>query len=219
MKAEMDVGTNRKAFQINLDRQKYGTFAEIGAGQEVARRFFHVGGAAGTIAKTMSAYDMTFSDAIYGPADRYVSRVRLNTMLDHEYDLLLERLGKKLGNERAFFVFADTVAARSFKEHNESHGWLGVRFQPEPRAEPSQIIIHVRMLDEANVDQQEFALRRVLSFAAGKIDLLPSRKSRPGTNPSRPDQVFRSVVRQDRQSLNELTAGEPGLDRCGHVHG
>ena len=83
MKAEMDVGTNRKAFQINLDRAKYGTFAEIGAGQEVARRFFHVGGAAGTIAKTMSAYDMTFSDAIYGPADRYVSRVRLNTMLDH----------------------------------------------------------------------------------------------------------------------------------------
>ena len=151
----MDVGTNRKAFQINVDRQKYGTFAEIGAGQEVARRFFHVGGAAGTIAKTMSAYDMTFSDAIYGPADRYVSRVRLNTMLDHEYDLLLERLDKKLGNERAFFVFADTVAARSFKQHNESHGWLGVRFQTVPRAEPSQIIIHVRMLDESNVDQQE----------------------------------------------------------------
>jgi hypothetical protein len=155
MKAEMDVGTNRKAFEINLDRQKYGTFAEIGAGQEVARRFFHVGGAAGTIAKTMSAYDMTFSDAIYGPADRYVSRVRLNTMLDHEYNLLLERLEKKYGNERAFFVFADTVAARSFKEHNESHGWLGVRFQPAPRSEPSQIIIHVRMLDESNVDQQE----------------------------------------------------------------
>ena len=155
MKAEMDVGTNRKAFQINLDRQKYGTFAEIGAGQEVARRFFHVGGAAGTIAKTISAYDMTFSDAIYGPADRFVSRVRLNTMLDHEYDLLLERLDQKLGAERTFFVFADTVAARSFKQHNESHGWLGVRFQPAPRSEPSQIIIHVRMLDELNVDQQE----------------------------------------------------------------
>jgi len=155
MKAEMDVGTNRKAFQINLDRQKYGTFAEIGAGQEVARRFFHVGGAAGTIAKTMSAYDMTFSDAIYGPTDRYVSRLRLQTMLDHEYDLLIERLERKLGNEKTFFVFADTVAARSFKQHNESHGWLGVRFQSEPLGEPSQIIIHVRMLDEANVDQQE----------------------------------------------------------------
>src|SRR5207244_1196643 len=95
MKAEMDVGTNRKAFQINLDRQKYGTLPEIGAGQEVARRFFTVGGA------------------------------------------------------------ADTVAARSFKQHNESHGWVGIRFQPAPRSEPSQIIIHVRMLDESNVDQQE----------------------------------------------------------------
>jgi len=114
-----------------------------------------VGGAAGTIAKTMSAYDMTFSDAIYGPTDRYVSRVRLQTMLDREYDLLLERLNEKLGSERTFFVFADTVAARSFKQHNESHGWLGVRFQGEKRGDPSQIIIHVRMLDETNVDQQE----------------------------------------------------------------
>jgi len=155
MKAEMDVGTNRKAFHINLDRHKYGTFAEIGAGQEVARRFFHVGGASGTIAKTMSAYDMTFSDAIYGPTDRYVSRRRLQTMLDREYDLLIERLERKLGGEKTFFVFADTVAARNFKEHNESHGWLGVRFQNQPSGEPSQIIIHVRMLDEVNVDQQE----------------------------------------------------------------
>ena len=155
MKAEMDVGTNRKALQINLDAKKYGTFAEIGAGQEVARRFFTVGGAAGTIAKTMSAYDMTFSDAIYGPTDRYVSRKRLWTMLDHEYDLLVKRLDAKLGGDRTFFVFADTVAARSFKQHNESHGWLGVRFQTEPRGEPSQIIIHVRMLDEPNADQQE----------------------------------------------------------------
>ncbi len=155
MKAEMDVGTNRKAFQINLDGKRYGTYAEIGAGQEVARRFFHVGGASGTVAKTMSAYDMTFSDAIYGPTDRYVSRVRLNTMLDHEYGLLIQRLDQKLGDRRAFFVFADTVAARSFKQHNESHGWLGIRFQPEPRSEPSQIMMHVRMLDEANVDQQE----------------------------------------------------------------
>jgi hypothetical protein len=155
MNAEMDVGTNKKAFQINLDAKKYGTFAEIGAGQEVARRFFHVGGASGTVAKTMSAYDMTFSDAIYGTADRYVSRSRLNTMLDHEYNLLIERLDKKMGSERAFFVFADTVAARSFKQHNESHGWLGVRFQEQTRGEPSQIIIHIRMLDESNVDQQE----------------------------------------------------------------
>src|SRR3954451_5013479 len=138
MKAEMDVGTDKKALRINLDAHKYGTFAEIGAGQEVARRFFHVGGAAGTVAKTMSAYDMTFSDAIYGPADRYVSRVRLQTMLDHEYNLLIERLDQKFGAEKTFFVFADTVAARSFKHRSESHGWLGMRFQPGPRAQPSQ---------------------------------------------------------------------------------
>src|SRR5437764_2385255 len=155
MNAEMDLGTDKKAFHINLDAKKYGTFAEIGAGQEVARRFFHVGGAAGTVAKTMSAYDMTFSDAIYGTADRYVSRGRLQTMLAHEYKLLIERLDEKLGSLRTFFVFADTVAARSFKQHNESHGWLGVRFQQEPRGEPSQIIVHVRMLDDSNVDQQE----------------------------------------------------------------
>lgn len=155
MNAEMDVGTNKKAFQINLDAKKYGTFAEIGAGQEVARRFFHVGGAAGTVAKTMSAYDMTFSDAIYGTAERYVSRKRLQTMLDHEYKLLIERLDEKLGSHRTFFVFADTVAARSFKQHNESHGWLGVRFQEQTRTEPSEIIIHIRLLDESNVAQQE----------------------------------------------------------------
>ena len=149
MNPEMEVGTDKKALQINLDVSKYGTFAEIGAGQEVARRFFCVGGAASTIAKTMSAYDVTFSDAIY------VSRVRLQKMLDHEYDLLVERLDTKLGAEKAFFVFADTVATRSFKQHNESHGWLGVRFQSGPRGEPNQIIIHVRMLDEANVEQQE----------------------------------------------------------------
>ena len=155
MNAEMDLGTNKKAFQINLDAKRYGTFAEIGAGQEVARRFFHVGGASGTVAKTMSAYDMTFSDAIYGSTDRYVSRHRLQTMLDHEYDLLLERLDAKLGESRLFFVFADTVAARSFKQHNESHGWLGIRYQADMRGEPSQIIIHLRLLDETNVDQQE----------------------------------------------------------------
>jgi len=155
MNPQMEIGTDEKALHINLDPAKYGTFAEIGAGQEVARRFFRVGGAAGTIAKTMSAYDMTFSDAIYGPAQRYVSRVRLQTMLDHEYNLLIERLDRKFGGEKTFFVFGDTVSARSFKERNESHGWLGLRFQSQPRGQPSQIIIHVRLLDEANVDQQE----------------------------------------------------------------
>jgi hypothetical protein len=155
MDPEMEIATDEKALQINLDATKYGTFAEIGAGQEVARRFFRVGGAAGTIAKTMSAYDMTFSDAIYGAAQRYVSRVRLQTMLDHEYDLLVERLDQKFGAEKTFFVFADTVASRSFKHRSESHGWLGMRFQTAPREQPSQIIIHARLLDRTHVEQQE----------------------------------------------------------------
>src|SRR5713226_1083373 len=155
MNPEMEIGTDKKALQINLNENKYGTFAEIGAGQEVAHRFFRVGAAAVFFVKQKTAYDMTFSDAIYGPADRYVSRVRLQTMLDHEYELLVERLDRKFGAEKTFFVFADTVAARSFKKRNESHGWLGVRFQSQPRGQPSEIIIHVRLLDEANVDQQE----------------------------------------------------------------
>ncbi|MEI7730457.1 MAG: TonB-dependent receptor [Verrucomicrobiota bacterium] len=148
------LGTHQKALQCNLDPTTYGTFAEIGAGQEVARWFFMVGGAAGTVAKTISAYDMAFSDAIYGASERYVSRQRLATMLDHEYALLLERLDSKRGPETKFFVFADTVAARSYKGTGECHGWMGVRFQHAPRAEPSQIIIHVRMLDRENVSQQ-----------------------------------------------------------------
>jgi hypothetical protein len=149
------LDTHQKALQINLDPSKYGAFAEIGAGQEVARWFFRVGGAAGTIAKSMSAYDMIVSDAIYGPAERYVSRQRLQTMLEYEYKLQYERLSAKRGDTTKFFVFADTVAARSYKNHDECHGWMGIRFQTEPRGEPSQIIIHVRMLDHENVQQQE----------------------------------------------------------------
>jgi hypothetical protein len=155
MDGKLDLQVNKKAFQINMDGRIYGTFAEIGAGQEVARRFFHVGGASGTIAKTMSAYDMTFSDAIYGASGRYVSRRRLGTMLDHEFNLLIERLDAKIGGERRFFAFADTVAARSFRKHDESHGWLGMRFQIEPRGPVNEIIMHVRMLDAENLAQQE----------------------------------------------------------------
>jgi hypothetical protein len=155
MAATFDQQADKKAFQINMDPRLYGTFAEIGAGQEVARRFFAVGGAAGTVAKTMSAYDMTFSDAIYGECARYVSRARLAMMLDHEFGLLLERLDAKVGGERMFFVFADTVAARSFRKHDESHGWLGVRFQKTPRGPINEIIVHVRMFDPENIQQQE----------------------------------------------------------------
>jgi hypothetical protein len=120
--------TASKALRINLDPRRYGTFAEIGAGQEVVRWFFRVGGAAGTIAKSMSAYDMVVSDAIYGPAERYVSRSRLEAMLNHEHDLNRVRLKESRGATTAFFTFADTVSARSFRNTNECHGWMGVKF-------------------------------------------------------------------------------------------
>jgi hypothetical protein len=147
--------TQQKAIQINLDNSKYGSFAEIGAGQEVARWFFRVGGAAGTIAKSISAYDMTVSDALYGESRRYVSRQRLETMLDLEYRSLTEHLARKRGETTRFFVFADTVAARSFTRSSDCHGWMGIRFQIRPGSEPSQILLHVSLLDRENLTQQE----------------------------------------------------------------
>lgn len=149
------IEVHQKALSINLRKRKYGTFAEIGAGQEVVRWFFRVGGAAGTIAKSMSAYDMTVSDAIYGPCQRYVSRQRLLAMLDHEYPLLLERLSSKRGDDTEFFTFANTVSAMSYKGGSDCHGWMGIRFQTHPGSEPSDIFIHVRMLDSNNPAQQE----------------------------------------------------------------
>src|SRR5437879_8783168 len=114
------LNTGQKAERSNQDARRYGTFAEIGAGQEVARWFFRAGGAAGTVAKTISAYDMAVSDAIYGPTDRYVSRQRLRAMLDYEYELLLKRLEEQRGAQTGFFVFANTVATR----REEGNGWL-----------------------------------------------------------------------------------------------
>src|SRR6186997_3249830 len=153
----MDVGadTLQKALQVNLDPRWYGTIAEIGAGQEVARWFFRAGGAAGTVAKTISAYDMAVSDAVYGKSERYVSKGRLQAMLDHEYALNIERLDTQRGDDNAFFAFADTVVARSFRGGNECHGWMGVKFQSHQHDEPSQIVVHVRMLDEEAALQQE----------------------------------------------------------------
>ncbi|MSR51488.1 MAG: TonB-dependent receptor, partial [Gemmataceae bacterium] len=149
------MDTRQKAIQINMDSSKYGAFTEIGAGQEVARWFFSVGGASGTIAKTMSAYDMTVSDAIYGPCERYVSKQRLQSMLDREYDLLVERLDTKRGETTKFFAFANTVAANSFSRKEDAHGWLGLQFQMEPKGDVSQVIIHVRLLDPENIQEQE----------------------------------------------------------------
>jgi len=186
--------THQKALKVNLDSRFYGTFAEIGAGQEVVRWFFRVGGAAGTIAKSMSAYDMTVSDAIYGETERYVSRQRLQAMLDHEFQLNIERLNDSRGDGTAFFAFADTVVARSFKGGNECHGWMGVKFQAHPHDEPSQIIIHVRMLDvEASVQQEALGIVGVnLLFGAFFLH-------------HEPDQLVESL-------LDKLTTGRIEID-------
>lgn len=147
------LSTQEKALRINLSRSIYGSFAEIGAGQEVAANFFKVGGASGTVAKTMSAYDMKFSDAIYGHTDRYVCEERLIRMLDHEYVLLPERLPHRIETTR-FFAFADTVESLNFERTNQGHGWIGLRFQLTPKSEPNDCIIHVKMHDTDPVQQQ-----------------------------------------------------------------
>jgi len=150
-----DFSTHQKALAINLDPGIYGTVAEIGAGQEVARWFFRVGGAAGSIAKTISAYDMHVSDQVYGKAGRYVSRQRVEAMLEKEFRLLGERLGDALESSTRFFAFADTVAARNYTGTNDCHGWIGLRFQTVAGGEPNDIILHVNMLDRTNLRQQE----------------------------------------------------------------
>jgi hypothetical protein len=152
-----DIGTKQKALAINLDPQIYGSFAEIGAGQDVAANFFKAGAAAGTVAKTMSAYDMTFSDAIYGVQQtrRYVSEPRLIAMLEREYGLLIERLAEQRGSTTTFFAFSDTMSALNYHKTNDSHGWMGVRFQLEPNGEYNDVVIHVKMLDNDNNLQQQ----------------------------------------------------------------
>ena len=147
--------TRRKALALNLDPASYGVFAEAGGGQEVARWFFEVGGAAGTVAKTISPYDMAMGDALYGPAQRYVSRQRLEAMIEHEFVQLSEQLGPRRGDATAFFAFADTVATRSYRRPENGRGWVGVRFQARPHDPPSEIIVHVHLLDATAAHQRE----------------------------------------------------------------
>ncbi len=148
-----------KALRINLDNKKYGTIAEIGAGQEVARQFFKAGAAAGTIAKTMSAYDMKFSDAIYGTQEdgRYVSKARVKSMIEKEFELVLDRVGTTRSKTSRYFSYGATVTAKSYKADNECHAWCGIRIQMYPGAEPSEIVVHIRMRDQ-NADRQQTSL-------------------------------------------------------------
>lgn len=155
MPTKSTQSTYEKALQINLDAEKYGVFAEIGAGQETANWFFKVSASAGTVAKTISAYDMTMSDALYGKGLRYVSEDRVKAMLDYEYDLLVQRLSDERGERSTFFSFCNSVRARGYKDTAECHGWLGIRLQLRPNTPPSDIMMHVRLLDKENVDQME----------------------------------------------------------------
>src|SRR6202000_2418866 len=150
-----DIGTKQKALAINLNPEIYGPFAEIGAGQDVPANFFKAGASSGTIAKTMSAYDMTFSDAIYGAQKgrRYVSEARLIAMLEKEYGLLIERLAENRGGKTTFFAFSDTMSALNYHKTNEGHGWMGVRFQLTPNGAFNDVVIHVKLLDNDNVLQ------------------------------------------------------------------
>ena len=147
--------THQKALSINLDATSFGSFAEIGAGQEVARWFFRVGGASGTVAKTISAYDKGVSDHLYGTGTRYVSKARVQSMLDTEWAQLLEQLGSNRSAETKFFSFVDTISARNYAGTNDCHGWIGLRFQREPNAAPNDVILHINLRDSSNLAQQE----------------------------------------------------------------
>ena len=149
------LDTHHKALTLNKDRRAYGTIAEIGAGQETARWFFKVGSAAGSIAKTMSAYDMQFSDSIYGSSARYVSRERLHSMLETEYNHLSQRLDEKRCAESIFFVFANTVATFNYSQNQTGHGWLGIQFQTQPHETVSEIHLHVVLKGSSSMQDQK----------------------------------------------------------------
>jgi hypothetical protein len=149
------IGTHQKALSLNLDLTIFGSFAEIGAGQEVARWFLRVGGASGTVAKTISAYDKEVSDDLYGSGSRYVSEPRLEAMLANEWAQLLAQLHASRGANTKFFTFVDTISARNYAGTNECHGWVGLRFLQQPNGPPSQVILHLNLMDPTNPQQQE----------------------------------------------------------------
>ena len=155
MPSAQKLDTHHKALTLNLDTSTFGSFAEIGAGQEVARWFLLVGGASGTVAKTISAYDKEVSDDLYGSGSRYVSKQRLEAMLDNEWTQLLTQLSKTRGPQTRFFCFVDTVSARNFAGTNDAHGWVGLRFQLQPGGPPNDVLLHINMRDPSNVLQQE----------------------------------------------------------------
>jgi len=149
------LNSHQKALRINLDPTSYGSFAEIGAGQEVVRWFLVVGGASGTVAKSISAYDKEVSDDLYGSGARYVSKERLLAMLDSEWAQLMNQLNKSRGSNTRFFSFVDTISARNYSGTNEPHGWVGLRFQLQPGGQPNDVVLHINMRDSSNLLEQE----------------------------------------------------------------
>jgi hypothetical protein len=188
--------THRKALEVNLDGTSFGSFAEIGAGQEVARWYLRVGAASGTVAKTVSAYDKEVSDDLYGSGTRYVSRPRLDTMLDHEWKSLVQQIGDTRGKDTRLFAFADTIAARNFAGTNDCHGWIGVRFQDHPRAEASDILLHLNLRDNANLLQQE----AVGILGVNLLHALLNERAAPGDLPAR---MFDSLA-NDRLEIDQI---------------
>jgi hypothetical protein len=173
------LDTHQKTLEINLDQTIFGSFAEIGAGQEVARWFLRVGAASGTVAKTVSAYSKPVSDALYGTSSRYVSMQRLEAMIDQEWNLLLAQLQQSLGSETRLFTFADTISARNFAGTNECHGWMGIRFQDHPQGMANDILLHLNLRDQSNLLQQEAVgivgvnlIYAVFHFCQSSVDLL-----------------------------------------------
>jgi hypothetical protein len=200
--------TIEKALAFNLDPLKYGTIVEIGAGQEVARWFFQAGGAAGTIAKTMSAYDMNYSDEVYGPAPdgRYVSRARLERMLEREFEVTTARMTEHRPDGTRFFVFANTVAAQGFTKRAECHGWLGIRLQTTPGGPADDIILHVRLLDDTNLDQQEALGILGVNLIHGAFHYA-----------DRPEQLLRSLTDNLRWGRLEIDLVEFRGPAFGHI--
>ncbi len=149
------IPTNRKALRINIDTSLYGTFAEIGGGQEVARHFFQAGGSSETIAKTVSAYDKRFSDSFYNKnkKGRHVSEQRLEKMLNAEYKELTNLLAE-VSDDKTLFVFANTMEVLNYAKNNKSHGWMGIRYQLSPNSEPNEVIIHIKLLENDALLQQ-----------------------------------------------------------------
>ncbi len=177
--ADMVLSAAQKALRTNLNPNIYGSFAEIGAGQETVRHFFRAGGASGTIAKAMSAYDKEFSDAIYGQEDagRYVTESRLRKMLNHEYQLLQERINRATSPDKCFFAFANTVATINFAKTFKGHGWLGVRYQTQADREANEVIVHVRLHEDNPKYQQETIGARGVNLIYAAYNLYQEPKS------------------------------------------